>query len=58
MRETWKRQQVENDYVYDTKIPQNSGNSEKIVTIKKDLTAKKHSNEEIFDELTEMMNKE
>ena len=58
MRETWKRQQVENDYVYDTKIPQNSGNSEKIVTIKKDLTTKNHSNEEIFDELTEMMNKE
>ena len=58
MRETWKRQQVENDYVYDTKIPQNSGNSEKILTIKKDLTTKNHSNEEIFDELTEMMNKE
>ena len=45
-------------FLFDTKIPQNSGNSKKIVTTKKDLTAKKHSNEEIFDELTEMMNKE
>jgi fatty acid desaturase len=56
MTYTWKKQQVEPDYMFDTPIPHKTVNSENPLISKKRLIENQLSNQDFHTELVEMVN--